>query len=107
MLETKAAVLGDKDFVLPFAAMGLETFPVEGSDDVQKKAQEILAGKYGLVVVAENIAHAADEVFAKTAKKAFPCVVVVPFTTEPEGFAIEALGRMLKMATGIDIVHQV
>jgi len=30
--------------------------------------------------------------------------VVVPFTTESEGFATEALGEVLKLATGIDIL---
>jgi hypothetical protein len=31
-------------------------------------------------------------------------VVIVPFTAEPSGVATESLGRMLKMATGINIL---
>jgi V/A-type H+-transporting ATPase subunit F len=104
-MEGKAAVLGDADFVMPFSALGLDTFAVEsGAENVAESANEILKRKYALVVVAENVARTATEVFESVQKQPTPCVVVVPFTTEPEGFATEALGKVLRMATGIDIL---
>jgi hypothetical protein len=57
------------------------------------------------VVVAENVAAEADEVFSEEAKAAVPCVVVVPFTTASEGYATAALGEVLRMATGINILQ--
>ena len=105
-MEGKVAVLGDSDFVMPFSALGLDTFPVStGTEDVIASAKEILTAGYALVVVAENIAPAAQEVFEATVRKPIPCVVTVPFTTESAGFATEALGKLLKMATGIDILQ--
>jgi len=103
-MEGKAAVLGDADFVMPFSALGLDTFAVEPeADSVAETASEILKRKYALVVVAENVAEAAEQVFEGTQKQPTPCVVVVPFTTEPAGFATQSLSKLLKMATGIDI----
>lgn len=103
-MEGKAAVLGDADFVMPFAALGLDTFAVEPeADKIATAANEILKRRYGLVVTAENVAELAADVFETTLKKATPCVVVVPFTTEPAGFATQSLSKLLKMATGIDI----
>jgi len=105
MMEGKAAVLGSADFVMPFAAMGLDTFAVEADPAaVQAQAARILRERYVLVVVAENVAQAAQSVFEAVQKAAVPCVIVVPFTTEPTGIATESLGRMLKMATGINIL---
>ena len=105
-MEGKAAVLGEADFVMPFSALGLETFAVEPTaQDVSEKATTILKEKYALVVVAENIAPLAEEAFEPSDKKAMPCIVVVPFTTESEGYATKALGKVLKMATGIDIIN--
>jgi vacuolar-type H+-ATPase subunit F/Vma7 len=105
-MEGKVAVLGDADFVMPFSALGLETFAVEQQrDQIVEAAQRIVDAKYALVVVAEDVARAADEVFADTETAPTPCIVVVPFTTESEGFATEALGRVLKLATGIDILQ--
>ena len=105
-MEGKAAVLGGADFVMPFSALGLDTFAVEAEpDQVEEKAQEILNQKYALVVIAENVAPLAENVFETTFKKATPCIVVVPFTTESEGYATRSLGKVLKMATGIDIIN--
>ncbi|MEN6307954.1 MAG: V-type ATP synthase subunit F [Anaerohalosphaeraceae bacterium] len=104
-MDGKVAVLGSADFVMPFAALGLDTFATEPlADKVAQNAQDILKQKYALVVVAENIAGYAQTVFDTTQKKATPCVVIVPFTTEPSGVATESLGRLLKIATGIDIL---
>jgi len=101
----KVAVLGDADFVMPFSALGLDTYPVAEVTQVRENAEKILDGHYALIVVAENVAQAAEEVFSSQHKKATPCIVVVPFTTESKGFATEALGKVLKMATGINILQ--
>jgi vacuolar-type H+-ATPase subunit F/Vma7 len=104
-MESKVAVLGDSDFVMAFSALGLDGFAVEAtSESVAESAEKIIADQYGLVVVAENIAALADETFCTTVKKATPCIVVVPFLRESEGFATKALGQVLKAATGIDIL---
>lgn len=45
-MEGKVAVLGDSDFVLPFSAMGLDTFAVEcHADVVAETAQKIIDEK--------------------------------------------------------------
>jgi vacuolar-type H+-ATPase subunit F/Vma7 len=104
-MEGKIAVLGDTDFVMPFSALGVDTFAVEQTPaEIVESARKIIDGKYALVVVAENTAPRAEEVFAGFRDKPTPCVVVVPFTTESEGYATQALGQVLKMATGIDIL---
>ena len=105
-MEGKVAVLGDADFVMPFTALGLDTFPVaDESGDIDNNAEKILEAGYALVVVAENIAPAAEAAFESCQNLPVPCVVVVPFTTKSQGYATEALGEMLKMATGINILQ--
>ena len=105
-MKGKVAVLGDTDFVTPFSALGLDTFAVgRDAEEIVESARKIIGDKYALVVVAENIAAEAEEVFSAWMNSPTPCIVVVPFTTEPEGFATKALGQVLIMATGIDIVR--
>jgi V/A-type H+-transporting ATPase subunit F len=105
-MEAKVAVFGNADFVMPFSAIGVDTYPVgQEEDEILETARKIISAKYGLVVVAENIAGISDEVFSAHGDEPTPCVVVVPFTTESEGFATRSLGQVLKMATGIDILQ--
>jgi V/A-type H+-transporting ATPase subunit F len=104
-MEGKAAVLGTADFVTPFSALGLDTYAVEPKPEaVQETAKAILKQHYTLVVVAENVAKQAQAVFETTMRKALPCVVVVPFTAEPTGIATESLGKLIKLAAGINIL---
>lgn len=104
-MEGKAAVLGSPDFVMPFSALGMDTFAAETDPaQVQDKAEAIVRAKYALVIVAENVASQAQPVFEKTQRSATPCVVIAPFTSEPSGVATESLGKMLKLATGINIL---
>lgn len=106
-MKGKVAVLGDADFVMPFSALGLDTFPVgQKPGDIAENAAKIIEGKYTLIVVAENIAPQLQEVFAAQMSTPTPCIVVVPFTTESEGFATRALAQVLKMATGVNILQE-
>ena len=106
-MEGKVAVLGDADFVMPFSALGLDTFATgQESKEIIATANQVIGGQYALVVVAENIAPMLEDIFSAQMNAPTPCIVVVPFTTEPEGFATEALGKVLKMATGIDILQK-
>jgi V/A-type H+-transporting ATPase subunit F len=105
-MEGKVAVLGDADFVMPFSALGVDTYAVgQDRERIVEAAEKIVDGGYALVVVAENVAPEADVAFAATESRPTPCIVVVPFTTESEGFATEALGKVLKLATGINILQ--
>lgn len=104
-MEGKVAVLGDADFVMPFSALGLDTFAVgRASEEIVESARKIVEEGYALVVVAEDIAPAAEEVFSARQNMPTPGIVVVPFTTESEGFATRALSEVLRMATGINIL---
>jgi vacuolar-type H+-ATPase subunit F/Vma7 len=105
-MEGKVAVLGDADFVMPFSALGVDTYAVGNErEQITQAAEKIVKAEYALLVVSENVAATADEVLSATQSKPTPCVVVVPFTTESEGFASQALGQVLKLATGIDILR--
>lgn len=105
-MEGKVAVLGSSDFVKPFSAIGADIFAVsEKTEDITKNAKKILEQNYAIIVVAEDVAPLAEQIFADVQKKPAPAVIVVPFTTESKGFATEALGHMLKIATGINILE--
>lgn len=105
-MQNKIAVLGGTDFVMPFSALGVDTYPVgQVAGDIAESAKKIISKKYALVVVAENIAPKAEEIFADYHNAPIPCIIVVPFTTESEGFATQALEEVLKIATGINILQ--
>ncbi|MFA5293302.1 MAG: V-type ATP synthase subunit F [Phycisphaerae bacterium] len=105
-MQGKVAILGSADFVMPYSALGVDCFTVDDkAEQIVQAAEKIIDEKYVLVIVSENMAPAAQEVFGRFVTKPVPCVLVVPFTTESKGFAIESLSRLLKHATGINILQ--
>jgi len=104
-MEQNVAVIGNADFVMPFSALGLDTYAVDDTPSIIESARRIIEKEYALVVIAENIAQITEEFFSGQADSPIPCVVVVPFTSESQGFATEALEKVLKMAIGIDILQ--
>lgn len=105
-MEGKIAVLGDTDFVMPFSALGVDIYTVGQTDQqIRESAKQIAGEKYALVVVAEDQLKVVEEVFSAYQNMPTPCIVAVPFTTESKGLATESLGKVLKMATGIDILR--
>ena len=105
-MQGKVAILGSTDFVMPYSALGVDCFAVDDkAEQIVQAAQKIVDEKYVLVIVSENTAPAAHEIFSKFSTKPVPCVLTVPFTTESTGFAVEGLSRLLKGATGINILQ--
>ena len=104
-MQNKVAVIGNSDFTGLYAALGFDIFTV-GEDKAQmiERAQAAVIGQYALILVSEAIAAEVESVFGPLQNKALPCVVVVPFTSEPSGYAVSDLGKVLKMATGVDIL---
>ena len=49
----KIAVLGDKDSVLGFKALGLDTFPVESVDEAKTTLHDLARGSYAVVYLTE------------------------------------------------------
>lgn len=105
-MQQKVAILGSADFVMPYSALGVDCFAVDDDRSrIVETAEKIAAEKYAMIIVAENVAPAIEETLAELITKPLPCVLVVPFTTESKGLAVENLSRLLKIATGIDILQ--
>ncbi len=105
-MERNVAIIGNTDFVMPFSALGVDTFATgESHDEIAENVKKIIEANFALVVVAENIAPAVEELFSDYDNLPTPCIVIVPFTTEPSGVATKSLGEALKIATGINILQ--
>ena len=105
-MEGKIAVLGKTDFVMPFSAMGLDTFAVEErGEQISENARQIVESKYTLIIVEEDIAKQAKEIFATVQNLPIPAILIVPFTVKSSGYATKVLGELLKTATGINILQ--
>ena len=102
-MGAKVGAMGSSDFVLPYRALGVDTFPVAGDDEARTALGHMLDANYAVILVAEDMASATEDMLAPYTEQPAPCVLTVPSATRSTGYAGEALGRLLRLATGIDI----
>ena len=57
----KIGVVGDKDSVLAFKALGIDVFPVVEHDEARKTIDNLAKNDYAVIFVTEQVAQEADE----------------------------------------------
>lgn len=103
-MPNKIAVIGDKDSVLAFKAVGVEVFDATTADEAQGLIRKLSQGQYAVLFVAENLAEQIPETLARAKTQAYPAVVPIPTTATPSGFGLMGIKSDVEKAIGVDII---
>lgn len=103
MRENKIAVIGDKDSILAFKAIGIEIFPVNKEDEVRETLKK-LARKYAVIFITEDIAVKINDVVSRYKTKAYPAVIPIPLATGTNGYGMDCIKKDVEKAIGADIL---
>ena len=104
-MPSKIAVIGDKDSVLGFKAVGVEVFDATTAEQaaslIKKLSQQ---GQYTVLLIAEGLAEQIPETLVKAKLQTYPAVVPIPTTAEPSGFGLSGIKSDVEKAIGVDII---
>ena len=105
MFMPKIAVIGDRDSILGFKAVGVTAFPVSGEQEA-KAALKSVAGDdtYGVVFITEQAAAAVEETVLEFMKKETPILVPIPSSQGSVGIGMDQIRRNVEKAVGADIL---
>lgn len=101
--NNKIAVVGDKDSVLAFRAIGVDVFTnndVAEAETIIKK----LARDYTIIFVTEEIAIAANELLQRYKARPFPAIIPIPSADGSNGYGMRAISKNVEKAIGSDIL---
>lgn len=105
MTETgKIAVIGDKDSILAFKAIGAETFTAENEFTANDILKKLSRGDYAVIFITEDIAVLAPDALKKLKTRAYPAVIPIPSATGSNGFGMAGLKKDVEKAIGVDIL---
>ncbi|MGI6778382.1 MAG: V-type ATP synthase subunit F [Acetivibrionales bacterium] len=100
----KIGIIGDKDSILGFKALGLDVFPVTQP----KEAEEILAAladqQYAVIYITEQIARSIIPIMDRYSKRMFPAIIPVPGNQGGLGIGMESVKKSVERAVGADIL---
>ena len=104
-MPSKIAVIGDKDSVLAFKAVGVEVHDATTAEQaaglIKKLSQ---SGGYAVLLIAEGLAELIPEVLTKAKLQTYPAVVPIPTTKTPTGFGLLGIKSDVEKAIGVDIL---
>ena len=99
----KIAVLGDRDSVLGFKALGLDTYFVENTDEARHTLHQLAKDEYAIIYITEQLASVLRADIDKYKTSVTPAVILIPGKTGSLGLGAQALQSAVERAVGADI----
>lgn len=100
----KVAVMGDRDSIYGFAAVGLEIFPVSEPAQAAKKLRMLAENGYAVIYMTEALCEALSEELDEMAERAIPAVIPIPGVSGNTGLGIARVKKSVEQAVGSDII---
>lgn len=102
MRDGTIAVVGDKDSVLAFKAIGLDVFPVEGEMQA-KETVHTLARTYSVIFVTEKVALQAETYIKRYKSRAYPVILPIPSAEGSMGLGLAGINANVEKAIGANV----
>lgn len=103
----KIAVLGGRDTVMGFKALGLDVFPASGAEEAKEIFHHLTREsdeEYAIIYVEENLAQYLEHEIARYKDVPSPAIILIPGREGPLGLGQSALKAAVEKAVGIDIL---
>lgn len=103
MRKEKIAVLGDKDLILAFKAIGMDVFSADTASDAQEQLK-LLARNYSVIYITEDLAEMIEDDIEKYRTRAYPAIIPIPSSKGASGFGMAGIKKDVERAVGTDIL---
>jgi V/A-type H+-transporting ATPase subunit F len=105
MSTYKIAVIGDKDSVIGFKALGLTAIPAESAEEARaafiKTARD---EEYAIIYITEQLARALETEITAVKEQVKPAVILIPSKKGTLGLGMSALSSAVERATGTSLI---
>ncbi len=100
----KIGVIGDRDSVLLFKAVGLDVFFEDDGESANRTLHRLAREGYAAVMVTEKLFPACAETIAEYQGEAYPAIIPIPDNQGSRGLGEKTLRQNVEKAVGMDIL---
>ena len=104
MSSYKIAVLGDKDSVLGFKALGLDVFPADTVEEARRTLHTLAKDNYAVIYLTEQYAARMAADVARYKDELTPAVILIPGKDGTLGIGMANVNSAVERAVGADIL---
>ena len=101
---SEIAMIGDRDSILGFKALGVEIFPVNAKSESIEALHEVIKQEFKVAFITEQMAPSPEEIASIIGDRTFPVVTMVPSNRGATGLAMQRLQALVRKAAGADIL---
>lgn len=103
----KIAVIGGRETVMGFKALGLETYPVSDAADAKQTLRRLARERQdvAIIYIEENFAEALGEEIDRYKDSPTPAIILIPGREGPLGLGQSALNAAVERAVGTNILE--
>ena len=100
----RIGVIGDRDSIYGFAALGLDTFAVTDPIEAAKKFRQMAESEYAVIYITEALAAVLEHEIARCKGAMLPAVIPIPGVSGNTGAGIKNVKKFVEQAVGSDII---
>jgi V/A-type H+-transporting ATPase subunit F len=100
----KIGVVGDKDSILAFKALGVDVYPVNEPDEARITINKMAAEKYAIIFVTEQIAKNLEETIERYNRELIPAVILIPSNQGSLNIGMQRINDNVEKAVGVNIL---
>lgn len=99
----KIAVVGDKESILGFSAIGMDIYPAYNEEDVKNIFTQLIEDSYAIIYITEKLSIESEKYLDKMRKEKIPAIVTIPNNNGSLKYSQNRIKEMVQKAVGIEI----
>jgi len=100
----KIGVVGDKDSVLAFKAIGIDVFPVVEVEEARKTIDKMAREQYAVIFITEQLAKDLEETIERYNRQMLPAVILIPSNQGSLNIGMQRIKDNVEKAVGVNIL---
>ena len=100
----KIAVLGDKDSVLGFRALGLDVFAADTAEQARPVLHQLAREGYAIIYLTEQLAASLSAEMSRYKDELTPAIILIPGKEGALGIGMDNIKTAVERAVGADIL---
>ncbi|HYE84149.1 MAG TPA: V-type ATP synthase subunit F [Clostridia bacterium] len=100
----KIGVIGDKDSILGFKALGISVFPTTDIREANRLVHKLAKEKYAVIFLTEQLAKDLDEAINEYKDSLTPAIILIPNNRGTLGLGMKGVKNSVEKAIGADIL---
>ena len=100
----KIAVIGDRDSIYGFSALGLDIYPVSDVAEAGKQLKVLTDGRYAVIYITEFLQEELADQISHYRNEKIPAIIPIPGVTGNTGIGILNVKKSVEQAVGSDII---